>query len=255
MKIVIIFIVIILFSSAVSNSQNAIQIAKRLSNPLGYLSIPFQNNIDFNIEPNNGFKWTMNLMPIIPFAINKNWNSLNRIVVPVISQTDIYKNTTQTGISDILINAFLSPRGDGMVWGLGPAINIPSGFPEELTTKKWGLGPNFIAMNSFGRLILGALVFHLWSAAGSDTRPEYSFTYFQPVSLYNFNGGWGIGLSAEMSNEWKKKVSTGAVIFQGSKLINISGQLINFVLGPKYYFGNFKKPEIGIRASVNFLFP
>ena len=217
--------------------------------------MPFQNNFDINIEPNSGFKWTMNIMPIIPFAINKDWNSINRIVAPVISQTDIYKNKTQTGISDILINSFLSPRGSGMVWGVGPAINIPSGFPEELTTKKWGLGPNFIAMKTEGRLILGALIFHLWSVAGSDIRPDYSFSYFQPVSLYNFNGGWGIGLSAEISNEWEKKVSTGALIFQCSKLISISGQLINFVLGPKYYFGNFKKPEFGIRASVNFLFP
>ena len=222
---------------------------------MGYISVPFQNNVDFNIEPNNGFRWTMNLMPIIPFSFNKELNVLNRIVVPVIVQDNIFKNTTQTGISDVLINSFISPKGSGVVWGIGPSVYVPVGFPQELTSKKWGLGPGFIAMKVSGRLTLGALIFHLWSAAGSNTRPDFSFTYFQPVSLYNFNDGWGIGLSAEISNEWKKNVTNGSIIFQGSKLTNISGQLVNFVLGPKIYFGNIKKPVMGIRAVVNLLFP
>lgn len=106
-----------------------------------------------------------------------------------------------------------------------------------------------------GRFVIGALLFHLWSLKDNNNRPDYSFTYFQPVSLYNFNHGWGIGLSAEISNEWIKKTLSGAIIFQGSKLLNISGQLVNFVLGPKLYFGNFNKSELGIRASFNFLFP
>lgn len=236
-------------------SQNKVDIAKRLSNPLGYISVPFQNNIDFNIPKNNGFRWTLNLLPIIPFSLNKNIEVINRLVVPVIYQNDIYKNKSQTGISDLLINSFISPKNSSIEWGIGPALSIPSGFPEELTTRKWGAGPNVIAMKTKGRFIIGALLFHLWSLNENNTRPDYSFTYFQPVSLYNFNHGWGIGLSAEISNEWIKKTLSGAIIFQGSKLLNISGQLVNFVLGPKLYFGNFNKPELGIRASFNFLFP
>lgn len=235
--------------------QNNNPVAKKLSNPLGYVSIPFQSNIDFNIPKHNGFKWTMNLLPIIPVNLNHSFNIINRIVVPVISQKDIFKNTSQTGLGDILINSFLSPKSESLVWGIGPAIYFPSGFPEELSAKKWAAGPDFIIMKTEGRLILGALLFHIWSFGGNESRPDFSYTYFQPVSLYNFNNGWGIGLSAEISNEWKKKISNGSLILQGSKLMNISGQLVNFVLGPKYYFGNFNKPEIGIRASVNLLFP
>lgn len=255
MKKIIILLMLKITAFLPLYSQNGVEIAKRLSNPLGYISVPFQNNIDFNIPKNNGFRWTLNLLPIIPFSLNKNFNVINRLVVPVIHQNDIYLNKSQTGISDLLINSFLSPKNCPVVWGIGPAISIPSGFPEELTTKKWGFGPNLIAMKTTGRLIIGALLFHLWSFNGDNSRPDYSFTYFQPVSLYNFNQGWGIGLSAEISNEWKKKTLNGAIIFQGSKLLNISGQLVNLVLGPKVYFGNFNKPELGIRASINLLFP
>lgn len=244
-----------LFIASVSLSQKSDNIAKKLSNPLGYISFPFQSNIDFNIPKHNGFKWTMNLLPIIPVELNKNLNVINRLVVPVISQKDIFKNTSQTGLGDILINSFLSPKSESLVWGIGPTIYFPSGFPEELTSKKWAAGPDLVVMKTEGRLIIGALLFHIWSFGGNESRPDFSYTYFQPVSLYNFNDGWGIGLSAEISNEAKKKVTNGSVIFQGSKLMNISGQLVNFVLGPKYYFGNFNKPEVGIRASVNLLFP
>ncbi len=254
MKFLFVCIVVLIMTSNL-HSQSANEVAKRLSNPLGYISVPFQSNIDFNIQPNNGFRWTMNLLPIIPFSLNKNFNVINRLVVPVISQSDIFKGTTQTGISDLLVNSFLSPKNSSVVWGIGPAVSFPSGFPDEVATKKWGAGPNVIAMKTSGRLIVGALLFHLWSFAGSAERPDYSFTYFQPVSLYNFNAEWGMGLSAEISNEWMKKVSNGALIFQGSKLMNVYGQLVNFVLGPKYYFGNFRKPELGIRASMNLLFP
>lgn len=252
---IISFVINFLFFVNVLFSQNQMELAKKLSNPLGYLSIPFQSNIDFKIPPNDAFRWTMNLMPIIPISINKDWNSLNRIVAPLINQKDIFKGKTHTGIGDILINAFISPKGTDIVWGIGPSIYFPCGTPLELTARKWAVGPNVIAMKSEGRLILGALFFHIWSIAGDKARPDFSYTYFQPVSLYNFNDGWGMGLSAEISNEWKKKVTYGAVIFQGSKMINISGQLVNLVLGPKLFFGDFNRPEFGLRLSFNFLFP
>lgn len=253
-KIISIAVFVLIYTN-ILHSQNQLELAKKLSNPLGYLSVPFQNNIDFNIPPNNGFRWTMNLMPIIPFGIDKDWNSLNRIVAPVIYQKDILKDKSQFGIADILINSFISPKGTDVVWGIGPSVYFPCGTPLQLTARKWAIGPNIIAMKSEGRLILGALLFHIWSVSGDNARPDFSYSYFQPVSLYNFNGGWGIGLSAEISNEWKKKITNGSLIFQGSKMINISGQLVNFVLGPKMYFGNFNRPDFGIRASVNLLYP
>ncbi|MBI5404256.1 MAG: hypothetical protein HY959_12735 [Ignavibacteriae bacterium] len=246
---------LIIFLSFNSFAQMNNETAKKLSNPLGFISIPFQSNFDFNIPPNNAFRWTMYLMPIIPISINKDFNSLNRIVLPVIHQNDIFKDKTQTGIGDLLINAFLSPKSEEIVFGIGPSVYIPTGSPLQLTSRKWAAGPGVISMKSEGRLIFGALLFHLWTVTGDASRPDFSYTYFQPVSLYNFNKGWGIGLSAEISNEWKKNVTNGSVIFQGSKLMNFSGQLVNFVLGPKFFFGDFNRPDFGIRFSVNLLFP
>jgi hypothetical protein len=236
-------------------SQSENEIAKKLSNPLGYISAPFQNNFDFNIKPNNGFRWTLSMQPFIPLSLNDNWNLLNRLVVPVVSQSNIFKNTSQAGMSDLLVNSFLSPKGSGMIWGVGPAFYLPIGFPKELTSTKWGLGPNIIILKQARALTLALLVFHLWSVTGSETRPDFSFTYSQPMIFYNFAGGWGVGASSESSYEWKSKASSGAIIVTGSKLIDLGGQLINVVIGPKYYFGNINRPNFGIRLSLNLLFP
>ena len=74
-----------LLIASVSLSQKSDNIAKKLSNPLGYVSIPFQSNIDFNIPKHNGFKWTMNLLPIIPVELNKSLYSRFVLTVLVIA--------------------------------------------------------------------------------------------------------------------------------------------------------------------------
>jgi hypothetical protein len=241
--------------TGVSSSRTANELAKKLSNPVGFLSIPFQNNFDFIIKPSDGFKWTMNLQPIIPISLTGTWKLITRVSLPVISQNNVLGKTKQTGIGDAVVNALFSPNNDGIIWGLGPAVYFPIGSSEALTAKKWGLGPNVLVIEQSGRLTMGALYFHVWSVAGSDKHPEFSFSYLQPFATYAFAGGWGLGITSEMIDELKSRMTNGAIIFTGSKLMNIGGQLLQFVLGPKNYFGNFNKPGFGMRATVVLLFP
>ncbi|MHC1736682.1 MAG: hypothetical protein AB9882_01575 [Ignavibacteriaceae bacterium] len=236
-------------------AQQKDTIAMRLANPLGYITLPFQNNFDFNIPPTNGFRYTLNLMPVFPFHLGEKLNIINRVVLPVISQTHIYGNTNQTGLGDLLINTFLSPKNGELIWGIGPSFYFPSGFPEELSAKKWAVGPGVIAVRQTRKWMIGAMLFHIWTFAGSKTRPDFSYSYFQPLAVYTMKSGWGVGLTSEIGMEWKNNVINGAIILSGHKLVNINGQLISLALGPKLYFGNFNRPAYGIRATLNLLFP
>ncbi|MEI7980166.1 MAG: hypothetical protein WCI71_00845 [Bacteroidota bacterium] len=236
-------------------SQPADWFKLRRANPLCYISVPFQNNFDINIPSNNGFRWTMNLMPIIPLGLGKKAEFITRIVLPVINQIHVYGSSSQTGIGDLLINTFISPKKGRIVWGIGPSFYFPTGFPQELTAKKWAAGPGIIAAIQGRKIMAGALLFHLWSFAGSSQRPDFSYSYFQPLVVYTIKHGWGLGLTTEIGLEWKKRVTNGAVILTGQKLVRFGKQMINFVLGPKYFFGNFNAPAFGFRASVNLLFP
>ena len=66
---------------------SAEELAKLAQNPVGNLiSVPFQNNTNFNVGPQNGTQNILNIQPVIPIEINKDWNIITRTIVPVIWQ-------------------------------------------------------------------------------------------------------------------------------------------------------------------------
>ena len=69
--------------------QDAQALAKKLANPVASLiSLPRQNNVDFGMGPNeDGFRYTLNVQPVTPIALNKDWNLISRTIVPIIGQT------------------------------------------------------------------------------------------------------------------------------------------------------------------------
>jgi hypothetical protein len=84
------------------HATSAEDLAKQLANPVASISVPFQNNFDFNVGPFEGFKYVLNVQPVIPISINEKWNMISRTIVPVISQNDVTSigsNETGLGIS------------------------------------------------------------------------------------------------------------------------------------------------------------
>src|SRR5437867_3685175 len=123
-----------------SGEEEETRLAKQLVNPISSLiSVPFQGNEDFGYGPShNGYKFTLNIQPVIPISLTKNWNLILRTIVPVVSQHDLFyvenvpknsplqpQNRSQDGLSDTLQSFFFSPeeRGRfGLNWGMGPAL-------------------------------------------------------------------------------------------------------------------------------------
>jgi hypothetical protein len=73
-------------------ADDAAELAKKLSNPVASLiSVPFQFNYDERIGPlDQGYRFTLNVQPVIPIALNQDWNLIIRTIVPVISQHDVF---------------------------------------------------------------------------------------------------------------------------------------------------------------------
>src|SRR5471030_2194319 len=77
-------------TGAAAGDDQATELAKQLSNPVASLiSVPFQANEDFHMGPTDkGYKFTLNIQPVIPVSISKDWSVIIRTILPVISQHD-----------------------------------------------------------------------------------------------------------------------------------------------------------------------
>src|SRR5881398_4270586 len=111
-----------------ADTDEADKLAKQLVNPISSLiSVPFQANEDFGYGPShNGYKFTLNIQPVIPISLTKNWNLILRTIFPIVSQHDLFyvenvpknsplqpQNRSQDGLSDTTQSFFFSPKTAG----------------------------------------------------------------------------------------------------------------------------------------------
>ena len=92
-------------------SKSAEELAKETQNPVANLiSVPFQNNFNFGIGPNDATQWICNVQPVIPITLNKDWNLITRTIMPIINQPSPAPGIPSAfGLGDINPSVFLSP--------------------------------------------------------------------------------------------------------------------------------------------------
>src|SRR4030095_8826221 len=79
--------------------MSAEELAELAQNPVGNLiSVPFQNNTNFNFGPEKGTQNVLNIQPVYPIHVSDEWNVITRTIVPVISMPALSPTTRgQTG--------------------------------------------------------------------------------------------------------------------------------------------------------------
>ena len=240
--------------------SSADELAKQLQNPLASLiSVPFQNNFDFGFDPADGSRWLMNIQPVIPMSISEDWNLIGRVILPVISQNDIFGNSgSQTGLGDALLTGFFSPKAPtsgGMVWGAGPAISVPTATDDLLGSGQFSMGPSAVALMQKGSITYGALINHLWSLFGASDRGDVNATFFQPFLAKNFKGGYALSVNTEILQNWEADATVGTLNLVGSKVTTLGGQMVQYFIGPRIPMGNGNNASWGFRAGMVLLLP
>lgn len=236
-------------------------LAMQLVNPVASLiSLPLQNNFDWGAGPDgDGFQYRLNIQPVIPFTLNDDWNLISRTILPYIYQENIFGTTSQSGLSDILQSLFFSPRrpaANGIIWGAGPVLLLPTATNNLLGTEKWGAGPTAVALRQANGWTVGMLANHIWSYAGKNHRQDINATFLQPFLTYTTGTHTTFSLNVESSYDWKNSQWTVPVNTGVSQLLLIRGSPISFQFGVRYYAtAPDNGPDWGLRFTVTLLWP
>ncbi len=242
-------------------TQDAGSLAKASQNPVSTLiSVPFENNATFNNGPKDAFVNTLNIKPVYPANISKNWNLINRLIVPVIYQRErVQGEGNAFGMGDITYQAFFSPANPGkFIWGAGPALVMPTG-ANRMTSDKWSIGPALVGLTMPGHWVVGGLVSNVWSMGGLGDVPDVNFFSFQYFINYNMKGGWYLTTSPTITANWEARSGNKWTIPLGGgigRVFKIGKQPVNLKL---VYYGNVERPDDtsdwNLQTQLTFLFP
>ena len=252
------------------------KLAKQLANPIASLiSVPFQANEDFGYGPTgDGYKFTLNIQPVVPLSISKDWNLIVRTIVPIVSQHDLFyvkdlppgvnitQNRSQDGLSDTSQSFFFSakqPGPFGLIWGLGPVFLYPTGTHPFLGTGTFSIGPTAVALRQIGGITAGALVNQLWSVIEEKNRGPVNQFFLQPFFAYTTKTHTTFTLGSEISANWiaaSEDRWTVPVVVGISQILKIGKQPISLQIGGKYYAESPRNgPDWGVRFTFTLLYP
>lgn len=215
------------------------QLEKMIQNPVASMvSIPFQNNLDFN-DTN---KETMNIQPVLPFKMGK-VSLILRTIVPLISAPDpsgVYKKSKGIGnISSALL--FTPTKAGKLIWAIGPTFTW-STVTHGLGSEKTLLAPSALALYQNNGWTVGTLVQNSWDIAGPSSAPDVNLGYAQVFVVKNLPKGWYVNTAPIMTADWNAPSDKRWSVPLGAgfgKLSKINKLPINWQIG---YYGYVAHP-------------
>ena len=242
-------------TNSLSDNEEAAALAKASQNPLAAMySFPIQNNTTFN--GTLGTTNVLNIQPVIPIALSEKVNLINRIVIPVLT-VPTSPNDKSTGMGNTTYTAWFSPAKESKIlWGVGPAFQIPTSSGAEFGNSAWGVGPSVVALKMIDKWVVGLVLNNVWTFSDNSSN-NFFFQYFVN---YNLPKAWYLTSAPIITANWDAVNSDDiwVVPFGGGfgKVFKIGEQPINFNCGVYY---NAQRPngygDITTRFQLQLMFP
>ena len=247
-------------------AENSDALRKASQNPIANLiSVPVQNNSNFGVSPGYRTQDVLNIQPVIPLHVSKDWNLIVRWVTPIVwqplpSQSPSSPEAGAYGFGDMQPSFFLSPKKTGkVIWGAGTVVQLPTATSRYLGQGKLGLGPTLVLLAQPSHFTIGILANNVWSVAGPVGRPPVNQFLMQYFINYNLSKGWYLSTSPVLTANWEASGGNAwTVPFGGGvgRIMKLGFQPVN--LSAQFY-GNAVHPagtsSWGMRLQIAFLFP
>lgn len=236
-------------------------LAKKLSNPIADLvSLPLQFNWAQGVGPDEGTRFILNVQPVMPFSVSKDWNMIARVILPFIGQPPLTANgPAATGLGDILASFFFSPKEGSVTWGVGPVFGLPSTSEPTLGSGKWAAGPTAVVLKQSGAWTYGFLANQVWSFAGNSGRADVSQFFVQPFLSRTSKSAVTVTLQSETIANWKAADGekwTVPVNLAVAKLATFGPLPASYGGGVGYYVASPEGgPEWQLRGSITLILP
>jgi len=251
-------------ATAAKPEQESSDIAKAAQNPIAHMiSVPIENDFYPQTGMNKEDEYVLEIKPVVPIPLSKDWNLITRTIIPVIQTPELAPGINGTsGLGDIQESLFFSPTKAGLggiIWGAGPAISAPTATEHIYGSGKTSIGPTVVVLKSQGHWLFGSLAQNLWSVeAGPKDRPAVNQMLLQPFVNYNLPHKWYLTSSPIITANWKLDAGrwlvpvgggVGKIVRFGKVPVNVYGQ----------FFGNAEYPngtsKWSARFQMQFLFP
>jgi hypothetical protein len=254
-------------------------LAKQSQNPVAdVVSVPFESNVLFGLGPSDSSAYVLNVKPVYPLRIGK-LNLINRLILPVIyaEGQDVtltgdqgqllgfggeirLANGSAFGLGDTTYQAFFSPAEPGdVIWGIGPAVVLPTATDNRFAGDKWSAGLSAVALAMPGRWVVGTLVQNVWSFAGDGDADDVNQFMVQPFANYNLDNGWYLNTSPVITANWEADGADQWTVPLGmgvGRLVRHGKQPVDYRIAA---YSNVAAPSFGsdwsLRFTVKLLFP
>ena len=186
-----------------SQTQSASDLAKLKQDPVsGLRQVIVQAQVSPDLPGSGKTAANYSVQPVWPFSLNEDWKVISYTILPVIQQPSANGEDSIVGLGDTLINLFFAPKKPGaVVWGVGPAVMLPTRTDPALGSDRLGLGPAGVVFYAKDAWSAGLVLQNVWSMGGEGINEVNTFAA-QYIFNYNLPDGWFLYSNATITGNW-----------------------------------------------------
>jgi len=169
------------------------------------IKVPFVECINFGAGPYDRTSNSLQVQPVFPWHISKNWLLVPRIVATAVAyEPDVARtHGGTTGSGDTVATFFFTPFHAGkLIWAVGPSLLIPTATDSKLGTGKWDLGPSAALLVEPDWGFVGVVAQNIWSLPGHSGRASVNQIQIETSFSYNLRSGWYLVTAPTSNADW-----------------------------------------------------